>query len=137
MPDIIIANTDARVNVTWGGQNGDLPDPVAYDTPDEGVRYFVTEAVRGGGVPGIAADPAADFSNYVVDRFNATAETPYNRLMVRPKTPFGKSPVHGKPAYAPTTRVVIRRCGECTAVYGGEHPDNGCDTGAVQNVMES
>jgi len=79
---------EARVNVTWAGQNGDLPDPVAYDAPDTAIRQWITEAVRGGSVPGIDADPRADFSDFVVDRFPASGDRP-NRLMIRPKTPFG------------------------------------------------
>jgi len=79
----------ARVNVTYMNQNGDLPDPVTYDATQGDILQWVTEAVRAGGIPGIAADPNASFQDFVVDRFNATDATPYNRLMVRPKTPFG------------------------------------------------
>lgn len=79
----------ARVNVTYAGSNGDLPDPVSFDATDGDIRQWVTEAVRGGGVPGIAAAPAADFTDFVVDRFGPTDARPYNLLAVRPKTPFG------------------------------------------------
>lgn len=79
----------ARLNITWNGQNGDLPDPVSYDAGDGDVRAWATEAVRNGGVPNIPADVNADFRDFVVDRFAATAETPYNRVFLRPKTPFG------------------------------------------------
>ncbi len=85
----VIDATEARVNVTWAGQNGDLPDTVAYDASDRNVRDWVTEAVRAGGVPGITADGRADFSGFVVDRFPATAARPYNLIQIRPKTPFG------------------------------------------------
>lgn len=54
-------NTEARVNVTWNGQNGDLPDTVARDANDEDVKRWITEATRGGGIPGILADPMASF----------------------------------------------------------------------------
>jgi len=87
MADIVA--TEARVNVTWGGQNGDLPDTVSNDAADGDVRQWVTEAVRTGHVPGIPADPAADFRDFVVDRFAATEIRPWNLLVVRPKTPFG------------------------------------------------
>lgn len=85
----MIERYQARVNVTWAGQNGDLPDPVSYDATDADVRRWVTEAVRNGGVPGIRADHRVDFRDFVVDRFAATAVRPYNLLQVRPKTPFG------------------------------------------------
>lgn len=93
MPDqsqfAVIDANQARVNITYAGQNGDLPDPVSFDATAEQVRAWATEAVRAGGVPGIRADAGADFTDFVVDRFEPTAEVPFSRLMVRPKTPFG------------------------------------------------
>jgi hypothetical protein len=80
---------EARVNVTWAGQNGDLPDPVAFDASDAAVRQWITEAVRGGSVPGVDADARADFSDFVVDRFPANDQRPYHLIQIRPKTPFG------------------------------------------------
>jgi hypothetical protein len=80
---------EARVNITWGGQNGDLPDPVVYDSTDGDVKQWVTEAVQNGGVPGIDADAEADFSDFVVDRFAASEARPFNLIQLRPKTPFG------------------------------------------------
>lgn len=80
---------EARLNITWAGDNGDLPDPVGWDLSDEEVRQIALEAVQTGGVPGIAADAGVDMSDFVVDRFGASDEVPYNRLFVRPKTPFG------------------------------------------------
>jgi hypothetical protein len=85
---------EARVNVTWQGQNGDLPDPVAYDSTEKDIRTWITEAVRTGGVPGIRADEAADFKDFMVERFNATEARPFNLIQIRPKTPFGCD--HGK-----------------------------------------
>lgn len=84
-----IADNQARVNVTWKGQQGDLPDPVAYDAANGDVFQWVTEAVRAGDIPGIDADPDANFANFVVDRFDSHEEVPYNRLVVRPKTAYG------------------------------------------------
>ena len=81
---------EARVNVTWAGQNGDLPDPIAFDAPDGAVRGWITEAVRGGSVPGVDADLRADFADFVVDRFPANDQRPYNLIQIRPKTPFGR-----------------------------------------------
>lgn len=80
---------EARVNVTYQGQNGDLPDPVNYDAPADQILQWVTEAVRGGTVPGIPADANATFTDFVVDKFTASADLP-NRIMIRPKTPFGR-----------------------------------------------
>ncbi len=81
---------EARVNVTYGGKNGDLPDPVHYDSTDGDIRGWVTEAVRGGNIPGIDADQGADFQDFVVDRFSANDARPHNLIQVRPKTPFGE-----------------------------------------------
>lgn len=80
---------EAKVNVTWRGQNGDLVNPVGYDSTSEDVRTWVTEAVRTGGVPGIPADDAADFRDFVVERFPPTEIRPWPLISVRPKTPFG------------------------------------------------
>ena len=88
----MIGRNEARVNITWAGQNGDLPDPVAYDATDGDVRQWVSEAVRTGGVPGITAAPHAGFRDFVIDRFPATGARPYNLIQIRPKTPFGAPP---------------------------------------------
>ena len=93
--DILVAtfedvlDNEARVNVTWDGQNGDLAQPVPYDAADGDIRAWVTEAVRNGSVPGIAEDAAAHFGDFVVERFGPTENRPYNAIFVRPKTPFG------------------------------------------------
>lgn len=88
--NLVIAANQARVNVTWMGKNGDLPDPVSFDATDGDVKQWITEAVRTGGIPGIDGDPNADFKDFIVERYAATADVPYNRLFVRPKTPFGR-----------------------------------------------
>lgn len=92
VPVVMPGETEAVLNVTFSGQNGDLPDCVAFDAPDEQIRFWATEATRMG-VPGILADADADFSDFVVDRFRATEEIPYNRIFLRPKTPFGRQMV--------------------------------------------
>jgi uncharacterized protein (DUF2236 family) len=84
-----IKDTEARVNVTHQGSNGDLPDPVMFQASDADIKAWVTEAVRTGGVPGLDTVPDADFSDFVVDRFAATEARPWNLLQLRPKTPFG------------------------------------------------
>jgi len=89
MVDLVINNDEARVNVTWNGQNGDLPDPVFFESTDGDLRQMVTEAVQGGYVPGIAADPNANFADFVVDRFRAPGAEDWNKIHIRPKTPFG------------------------------------------------
>lgn len=86
---IDIDNTQARVNITYKGENGDLPDPVFFDASDGDIKTWAAEAVRGGSIPGIPVDAAADFNDFVVDRFSANAERPYNLVQIRPKTPFG------------------------------------------------
>lgn len=79
----------AIVNVTWNGQNGDLKDPVPYDTSDADIRQAVRESLASGNVPGIQADSDVDTLNdYVVERFNSVDDLP-NRILLRPKTPFG------------------------------------------------
>lgn len=78
----------ARLNITFAGGNGDLIDPVSYDTSDDIIKQMAAKAVRTGYVVGIPASPNADFTDFVVDRFAATVELPA-RIMLRPKTPFG------------------------------------------------
>ncbi|MFO0750162.1 MAG: hypothetical protein U1F43_31505 [Myxococcota bacterium] len=87
--------TEARLNITWSGMNGDLPDAVGWDLSDAALQQVALESVRAGSVPGIGADLQADFSDFVVDRFAATHEVPFNRLFVRPKTPFGGADADG------------------------------------------
>ena len=79
---------EASLNITLNGQNGNLKDPVFYDSSDADIKEWGTEAVRTGGVAGIDADPNADFSDFVVDRFDAK-DGEDNRLYLRPKVPFG------------------------------------------------
>jgi hypothetical protein len=85
----VVQPNEARVNVTFGGEIGDLPDPVAFDATDGDVKQWVTEAVRTGGIPGIPPAARADFTDFVVERFTANEARPYNMIQVRPKTPFG------------------------------------------------
>ena len=77
----------ATLNITWAGQNGDLPHPIAFNAPDADIRRWATEAVRTG-IPGITADFDASFRDFVVERFSATHDLP-NRVVLRPRTPFG------------------------------------------------
>ncbi len=84
-----LAQREARVNVTYNGENGDLPDPVLFDSTDGDVKGWLTEALSGGNIPGIPTVENADLTDFVVDRFAANEEVNYNRIIVRPKTPFG------------------------------------------------
>ena len=77
----------ATLNITWAGQNGDLPNPIAFDAPDADIRRWAAEAVRAG-IPGISADAGVSFRDFVVERFSATHDLP-NRVVLRPETPFG------------------------------------------------
>ncbi len=85
----MIGTNEARVNVTYAGQNGELPDPVSFDATDGDIKMWVAETIRGGGVAGIPAAQNADFTDFVVDRFEANEARPYRLIQVRPKTPFG------------------------------------------------
>ena len=80
---------DAVVNVTFAGQNGELRETVPFDAPDTDIKRYVTEAIRTGSVPGIPGDLDADFTDYMVDRFEPTDARPTPLLALRPKTPFG------------------------------------------------
>ena len=84
----MIEANEARVQVTWAGQQGDLPDPVLYQATEGDIKQWVTEAVRGGDIPGIDAAPEANFQDFVVQRFDAKDGQP-NRISIRPKVPFG------------------------------------------------
>ncbi len=80
---------EALVNVTWQGQNGDLRDPVPFDAREGDLKGWVSEALRAGEIPGVHARGHVDLRDFVVDRFPPTAQTPWPRIFVRPKTPFG------------------------------------------------
>jgi len=79
---------DAQLNVTYGGMNGDLRDPVDFDMDDASIKRVAEESIRDGYLAGIAADPAVSLADFVVDRFGPTDTLPA-RIFVRPKTPFG------------------------------------------------
>ena len=80
---------DARLNVTWAGNNGDYPDPVPFDASDGDIKQWATEAIHTGYIPGIPADENANLQDFVIDRFDSTDDVPERRLFARPKTPFG------------------------------------------------
>jgi hypothetical protein len=84
----VLRDDQARVNVTFAGLNGELADAMSFDADDAAVRMMISEALRFGSIRGIPAQQAVDLTNYVIDRFPATADYP-NRIMLRPKTAFG------------------------------------------------
>ncbi|MEL6180390.1 MAG: hypothetical protein AAFS10_15635 [Myxococcota bacterium] len=84
-----VARHEAHVNITFSGQNGDMQDPVPFDATDHQIKAWVLEAVKSGSVAGIAQHRTASLGDCVVDRFPATTQVPYNRIFVRPRTPFG------------------------------------------------
>jgi len=88
---IEIRENEALVNVTHAGFNGDLSSPVPREASDASILAWVTEAVRSGTLPGIPQNRTADFTGFVVDRFDPTAERSWALYTVRPKTPFGLS----------------------------------------------
>ena len=79
----------AKLNITFNGENGDLPDLVSYDATDADIRQMATESVRYGYVPGIEANALANFDNFVVERYPAKEDVPFNRIVLRPKSEFG------------------------------------------------
>lgn len=85
----VISDEEARVTVTHNGQTVDLPDLVAYNLPDENIKFMVQEVFRTGGIRGLAADPQVNFDDYVVERCPAIEARPYNLIALRPKVIFG------------------------------------------------
>lgn len=84
-----IAQNEAKLNITYGGQNGDLAGLVPVDATDAQIREWATEAVRAGDIAGLPPDPDVDLSDFVIDRFAPTDERPFSAIFLRPKTPFG------------------------------------------------
>lgn len=84
----------AKLTVTYNGQQGDLPDLVPYDSTDADIKQMVFESLTGGYIPGIDAVANAQLNDFVVDRFPARDDVPFNRLSLRPKTPFGGMKEH-------------------------------------------
>lgn len=86
---VVMPVNAAKLNVTWGGQNGDLPDPVPYDATEADLKVMAAEAITSGYIPGIGADANVNLGDFIVDRYAATDEIPFARVFIRPKTPFG------------------------------------------------
>lgn len=75
---------EARMDVTWNGLRGELPDPVPFEATELELKGMAWQALAEGRVTGIPADPAVDLEGFVVDRI----EGDELRVSVRPKTPF-------------------------------------------------
>jgi len=84
-----VAEDEASLNVTWAGQNGNLPDPIPFNSTNREVMAIAQEAIRAGDIPGINADRAANLEGFVIDKFAATEGIPFGRIVARPSTPFG------------------------------------------------
>lgn len=84
----MIGIDEAVLNITYANTNGDLKDWVPFDATDADIKRFASEAIQSGSIPGIDAQ-AADFTDFMVQRFAAKDDLP-NRVVLRPKTPFGK-----------------------------------------------
>lgn len=78
----------ATVNITYSGKNADLLQPVPFDGTDQDIKAWAKEAILSGSAPGIIVS-SVDLADFMVERFSATDENPYNRIMIRAKTPFG------------------------------------------------
>lgn len=88
MDDIAIGDDQAFLNVTYNGENGDMPEPVSLDASDEDIRQFAEEAIKNGDMRGLPADIDVSLDGFVVQRFAKNNDRPA-RIMIRPKTPFG------------------------------------------------
>ena len=78
----------AKLNITWNGSNGDLPDPIYFDASDSDIKRWAKEAISSGSIPGIPMESEVDFTDFKVDRFTAN-DNRGNLVQLRPKTPFG------------------------------------------------
>ena len=50
--DLGLLGHEARVNITWNGQNGDLLEPVPFTASDHQLKEWAREALVGGSIPG-------------------------------------------------------------------------------------
>ena len=86
----VIQPHQARVEVTYKRQHGELPDAVTFDSTDGDIRGWLTEALRTGGIPGIEADPMANLTDYVIEKFDAVPGVrDHKMIQARPKVEFG------------------------------------------------
>ena len=85
--EFIVQAGEAVLNITWQGQNGNLPNPILMDSPDAEIFRWATEAVQTG-IRGIDPDPNVNFQDFKVERIAAKDGLP-PRVLLRGKTEFG------------------------------------------------
>lgn len=85
---VVPQEDEARLNVTWAGNNFDLPDPIFWNMEDREIRSIAEEVIRNGAL-GVVADRDVDLTDFVIDRFPVNDQRPYRLYQIRPKTPFG------------------------------------------------
>lgn len=78
----------AQLNITYAGQQGNLPDLLPFDLDDTEIKRIAREALTQG-IPGINPVAGVDLKDFMIDRFPSRPDMPANRLSLRPKTPFG------------------------------------------------
>lgn len=78
----------AQLNITWNGQQGTARTDLYYDEQAPDVLRMAAEMVANGEIPGIDRDPGVNLKDFEVQKFAARDGLP-NRIVVRPKTPFG------------------------------------------------
>jgi len=85
MADAVEVQTQ-KLNVTYGGRNGEVEVPGLFDLNDDQIRQTAVELIRGGDIETVIDPGIADnaFRDFVVERYGETATA-----FVRPKTPFG------------------------------------------------
>jgi len=88
MVDQIEERPVAQLNITWAGQQGTARTEVYYDELKEDLIRMASEMIATGEVPGIDPDPAVNLDGFEVQRF-PEKDGLDNRIVVRPKTPFG------------------------------------------------
>lgn len=89
--DNMLQGHEARLEVTWQGEHGTVDGAIPFDWTDDVILATVQEALQGGDVQGITTQ-GGDIGDFVVERFTANNEVPYNRIMVRPKVTLGTCP---------------------------------------------
>lgn len=81
---------EAKVEITWQNQQSMLPDPVHFESTEGDIKAWVAEAIRGGGIPGIVADPNVNLQDFKVERFGPLEGVrTHNLITIRPKVTFG------------------------------------------------
>jgi hypothetical protein len=80
----------ATLDVTFDGEQGTIEGGIPFDLSDSEIKTIATECLSSGSIQGIGQKPGANLADFRVDRFNSKDGLP-NRLILRPKTPFGSS----------------------------------------------